>query len=826
MSDRPSGPLRSRDLARTDARNGSVADPALHGDGITPAQLIRATRENFPVFFTVAGLTVAVTLFLVLLGRPQYSARAVIRMASERSTLTSGVEDAPKTLDRPVDPVLSAVQVLTSRTLVGAVVDSLGLRLQPTTPFLASTPLIGRRLPAGSLGRVSVDSSAPADTLVFRFSKDSVVAHSSGGAARAALGQRLQLGAVRVTLTKTPPVGFTMAVIADRSLVIDQALKKLKVAPRPGTDVIDVRYLDSDPATAQQFANRLANLFQTANGHSAQDQARRRREFLDEQLRVTDSLLLSAEAGLSRFRSRQEMGSSRDNLTAEQATATALEGKHGDLAADRRVFTALLQRVKESSIGDSDAGFRALAYSPEVASDPILGHLQQRLIDYRTRLDSLTTGPWRSLATHPDVVQLNTLLEGTEDELVRAVRARVASIDARLAVLSSQRARGTESMQSLPAKEAAEASLDRRVEVLRTTADALRQEYQKARISEALGAADIELLDPAPLPYSKAGIPRSVELILGLLLGLMFGMAAAVLAEMTSRVVRRPEELQELIGTIELGTIPRIQRLYGQGNGHANGNGNGFPQLASGIQNGNGSHSAEVLFAPTGALSVEEEAFRMLRISLAFSWGDRPCTLVVTSAAPQEGKTLIATNLAATFARGGARVLLVDCDIHRPRLHKVFHSTRAPGLMDLLRMDRGLANRGDLHQRLAAVRKTAIDRLSFLPCGADAQSTPELLEPATLRVLLSELRAEFDVIVLDTPPVLVSADAATLAASADGVILVVRAGQTDRGAAELARQRVSSAGGKIFGAVMNDPDGLMSRFGKTYYAYDYPATVD
>jgi tyrosine-protein kinase Etk/Wzc len=512
------------------------------------------------------------------------------------------------------------------------------------------------------------------------------------------------------------------------------------------------------------------------------------------------------------------MGSSRDNLTAEQASATALQTQQAQLHADRRVFTALLGRVKGVGSGAQEDGFRALVYAPEVAADPILALLQQRLIDYRARLDSLTTGPWRSQATNPDVVQLTTLLQTTREELTRAVQARLASIDARIAVLSSQKARGDESMQSLPAKQAMEASLDRRVEVLRSTTDALRQEYQKARISEALGAADIEILDFAPLPYKKTGIPRSIEMAFGLLLGLTFGGAVAVVAEVTNRSVRRPDELYGLLGATELGVIPRIAQL---GTRPA-----GMRQLppAGGVVH-------EVVSGPPGTLSQEAEAFRMLRISLAFSWGDGPCALVVTSAAPQEGKTLIASNLAATFARGGAHVLLVDCDIHRPRLHRVFQVSRSPGLMDLLRMDgSGLhqetARRASTNQRVAAVRRTSIERLSLLPCGSDAQATPELLEPAALRGLLLQLKREYDVIVLDTPPVLVSADAATLAASADGVIMVVRAGQTERGAAELARQRVSSAGGRVLGAVLNDPDGLVSRFDKSYYAYDYPALVD
>ena len=792
-------------------------DAALQGDGVTAAFLLRALRANLPLFLVVAGATLAVTVLLVAGSPPQYTAKAAIRMASERRTLTSGVEDAPQTLDRPVDPLLSAVQVLTSRTLVGAVVDTLGLRLQPTVPFHPGLPLFGRRLPPGTLRNVEVVPGSPVDTMLLRFTPAGVVAQSRGGSSEAAFGEILRLGAVQLTVAEPPPVGYTMAVVQPLDVTIDGAIRRLKVVPRPGTDVIDVRYTAGDPETAQRFVNHLARLFQSANGHSAQQQARRRREFLGEQLRVTDSLLLKAEATLSAFRSRQDMASSRDNLSAEQATASALQARKSDLMADRRVFAALLERVKTGAPA-SEAAFQALAYSPEVASDPVLGQLQQRLVSYRTRLDSLTTGPWRSIATNPDVVQLSTLVESTQTELLQAVKAKLASIDARIQILANERARGAQLMQGLPARQAEEAGLDRRVEVLRNTTDALRQEYQKARISEALGAADIEILDPASLPYRPAGIPRAVQVALGLLIGLLLGGGAALLAEAANRSVRRPEELSNLGGAIELAVIPRIAQL--------NGNGGSRPLLKGKVENGNG-HASEVLFGATGALSAEAEAFRMLRISLAFSWGEKPCTLVVTSAAPQEGKTLIATNLAATFARGGARVLLVDCDIHRPRLHRVFHTTRAPGLMDLLRLT-GVPSdvRTTVSHRLAAVRRTGIDRLSFLPCGADAQSTPELLEPATLRGLLHDLRTEFDVILLDTPPVLVSADAATLAASADGVIMVIRAGQTDRGAAEIARQRVTAAGGRVLGAVLNDPDGVTERFGKPYYAYDYPATVD
>ena len=817
MVDRRSGPLSRNGLVPESLPGETLHDPTqlpLQGDGITPAYLVRSVRENLALVLVIAGIVLGVSALVVATGEPTYSARSVLRMASERRMMTSQVENVPQNGERTIDPLLSAVQVLTSRTLVGAVVDSLGLRLRPVAPFTIGAPLIGRRLAPGAIHDVVVAPGTPADTFAILFKKDGVVVRSRGEEASGDFGIALELGPISVTVSERPAVGYTIAVVDPRDVAIDEALKQLKVVPRPGTDVIDVKYLDSDPVRAQRFANQLAALFRAANGHSAQEQARRRREFLEEQLEVTDSLLILAESELSTFRGTQQLGSSTENLTAEQASATARRTRRGELAADRQVLAALLRRFKEADGEGREAGFQALAYSPEVASDPMLGQLQQRLIGYRNRLDSLTTGPWRALPSHPDVVQLTSLVDSTQDQLVRAVRARVASIDARLSVLSNQQVNGQRFMQDLPAQQAAEATLDRRVQVLRTTTDGLRREYQNARISEALGTADIEILDLSPLPYRPSGVPRSATLMFGLVLGLLFGSGAAMVVDVTNRSVRRPEELQELIGATELGTIPRINTAIAAGPA----------RLLSPSMNGRARPSSELLFSPSGALSSEAEAFRMLRMSLAFSWGDRPCTLVVTSAAPQEGKTLIASNLAATFARGGAAVLLVDCDIHRPRLHRLFHAARTPGLMDLLRA--GSSAPISVDQRAAAIRRTAVDRLSFLPCGSDPQASPELLEPASLRGLLNQLRPEYDVILLDTPPVLVSADAATLGASADGVIMVIRAGQTDRGAAELAGQRVAAAGGRVLGAVLNDPDGVLARLGEPSYAYSYPATVD
>ena len=171
-----------------------------------------------------------------------------------------------------------------------------------------------------------------------------------------------------------------------------------------------------------------------------------------------------------------------------------------------------------------------------------------------------------------------------------------------------------------------------------------------------------------------------------------------------------------------------------------------------------------------------------------------------------------------TLAYDGLRVLLVDCDIRRPRVHGLFHLPRAPGLMELLTVSSAPGT-----PPLPAIRETTIAGLSVLPCGALPSNAANLLSGTRMRVLLQELREQFDIIVLDTPPVLATADAGIVASLTDGVLLVVRAGATDRNAAQRACQQLANVGARVIGTVLNDPGGEVAKEGDYYYPYDYAA---
>jgi uncharacterized protein involved in exopolysaccharide biosynthesis/Mrp family chromosome partitioning ATPase len=795
--------------------------PAHGSDSLSLGQFFGVMRRRYKV---VLGLTFVGALaggYLAWREPPTFRASAVLRLAGERRALSGGIEVAPPS-SRTIDPLLSMVELVRSRSVLGAVVDTLGLQLVATSPEFRRSELTA----------VSVDPRATNDTLRLAFTAATVTARVGDREIRRRYGDTLSIGGVRFSVPAPPRVSEAVLTVVPREVAIDALLGELRVSPRKETDVIDVAYAATDPRIAQQVVNATVRLFQAQSIRSATEQSRQRRDFLDEQLTQMDSMLAVAQAQLSSFRSRQQMASSEDQLLARQNAILALDARREELEADRRTYGSMVNRLNTRRDAEREEALRALAASPEiVANNPTVGTLYQQLTIYQTRLDSLTTGPWRSTPTNPDVVQLKSLIGSTQSKLRDAFRSHVSALDARIGSLNNLRARSGARIEVLPAMAEEQARLSSRVDALSRLQDQLQQEFQKARISEALEAGDVAIVDVAGVPYAPLWATASLKLMLGLLLGLVLGLGLAFVLETLNTSIRRPEDLESMLHLPGLAVIPSLTATP-----HALPRRTGLlgrrrKELSSGSADAEGRPLSQ-------PFSVGTEAFRMLRTSLIWSDSGEMRTIVVTSAAPGEGKTVTAANLSVAFAHDGFRVLLIDCDVRRPRLHSLFRMPRSPGLMELLTPPESGQNGQSLTfdpesgRTISGlpinevVRATNIRGLSLLTCGSLPTNASNLLSGLRMRALLRELAKSFDLIILDTPPVLATADAGILSGLADGVLLVVRAGRTDRNAAQRAHQQLSQVGARIVGAVLNDPGGEVVHFGDYYYPYDYAAVRD
>jgi succinoglycan biosynthesis transport protein ExoP len=789
------------------------------GDSLSLGQIFGVIRRRYRLILLMTLLGIGGGLYLALKTPASYRAVATIRLAGERRALTGEIENQAEISSRTMDPILSLAQGVRSYTVLGAVVDSLGLQLNSATPEFG----------ANKLDKIWVSPQAGSDTIQVTFYQNGIKAKLANREARARYGEAVDLGTVRFAVTSVPDIPSAGLFVIPRQMAADKLMSGLVVAPRVGTDIIDVTYMSSNPRLAQRVVNTTVTVFKHLSILTAKEKSTRRREFLENQLKQTDSMLARAQSELAAFRSRQQLASTQDMLDRQQTDMMTLDARRAELEADRATFGTLLTQLKKGGAAGESEALRALAASPAMADNPAVSNYYRQLEINQYKLDSMTTGPWRAAPTNPDLIQLKSLIASTKGQLRQAVSSHVTTLDARIAALRSLRARSGASLQRLPAMAEEEARLTGRVQTLTSTSDEVRRDYQKARMAEEVEAGDLDIVDLAGTPYAAIWATAPLKLALGLLLGLLLGTGGAFLLEALNTSIRKPEDLELALHVPGLAVIPRLAA-------------GGAPTPRRGLlRSGKKAEletkrgNASALGTLTQPFSIGVEAFRMLRTSLVWcEQGDNMKTLVVTSAAPGEGKTLTSANLSVTFAYDGLRVLLVDCDVRRPRLHGLFQVPRSPGLMELLTPS---YNGSDAAQSLTfnpgagrtdsgrpvtdVIRPTTVRGLSLLTCGALPTNPSGLLSGVRMRVLLQELAKSFDLVILDTPPVLATADAGILASLADGVLLVVRAGQTDRVAAKRAHQQLVNVGARVVGTVLNDPGGEVSQYGDYYYPYDY-----
>ncbi|MGD8289886.1 MAG: polysaccharide biosynthesis tyrosine autokinase [Gemmatimonadota bacterium] len=755
-------------------------------------QVIRSLKRHAMLVIGTTLIGIVAAVVWIMLEVPQYRATAVVRVGEAREELTRGIEVQTRDDERFVNPFLSTIQLLTSRSILGEVVDTAGLRLE----------LDYRGFDAALLRSVQVVGDPPVDALELEFELDGFTVRAGEQEVHAEYGRPVRVGGVSFVVEAQPTQRRATWKVVPREKAIDELLEDLRVSPRDQTNVVDVSFVHPSPLTAQTVVNTLVRAYQDFEAQLAQKSASRRRIFLQEQVEETDLRLAEAQQALAAFQTRAGSYNAGDELAARQQNRLSLQIRASELDAERQMLGGLLDRLDGAPTEEERSEvLRTLVASPGIAENTVVAQMYDRLMRSRTVLDSLTLGGVGAAGSSPEVRRQRELIASAERELTSAIRSHFASLEARSAALEEIAQRTDAALAAIPSQLAQGARLSQVVTTYQNLSDQLREEYQRARMAEAVSVGESDIIDLASLPYEPAPRLLVVKIGLGFFLGLTLGGFGAVGIEYGRRTVRNKQELEQMLRLPVLAVIPESgdPRSDGQSSERSLGSGEGDGPTDT---------------SPTSLKKAYSgEAFRMLCTHLLFAgWAEEMRTISITSTVPQEGKTLVATNLAVAMANEGMKVLLVDADVWRGRVHDVLGLPPSPGIGEVLRGD---ASAND------CVRKTAVQGLSILPRGESGASPSLLRRKGALREVFEGLDRGFDVVLVDGPPVLAAGSAPALGAVTDGVLLLVRAGRTDRESVEEALRELSGVRAHVFGAILNDPEDVSKTDHARYRYYEY-----
>ncbi|MBW2262436.1 MAG: polysaccharide biosynthesis tyrosine autokinase, partial [Deltaproteobacteria bacterium] len=340
----------------------------------------------------------------------------------------------------------------------------------------------------------------------------------------------------------------------------------------------------------------------------------------------------------------------------------------------------------------------------------------------------------------------------------------------------------------------------------------LLERSEDARLQKYIKRNNISILDRALTPEIPSKPRVKLNILLALIIGLMAGVGLAFFLEYMDVTIKTQDEVEHEIGLPFLGIVPSI----GSAQSRKSRYGRYSPfkkkkRRGSGREPDDDTPMNKDLFVHKNPSSAVAECVRSIRTNILFMSPDKAISrIMVTSPGPQEGKTTLVLNLAIAMAQSGSRVLVVDTDLRRPRVHKAFGFPNDKGITSTLM---------GVHPLEETIRETEVENLFILPCGPIPPNPAELIHTDKFSALVEELSVRFDRVIFDSPPVTAVTDAAILVHQVDGAILILRPLQTHKSAAKQAKRSLTDVGGRILGAVFNNLDLENRDYG--YYHYYY-----
>ena len=570
-------------------------------------------------------------------------------------------------------------------------------------------------------------------------------------------------------------------------------MQAVRGAAPVSSDLVDITVTALNPDAAKAMANNLVTVYRLQMRDWADEETVKNIASAKSQVKQTEKQYLNAKRELQEFQQQTGVTSVLDRVAA------------------------LNTRIQQLTI-DSQAAQLDLAAglaSEKVMADSAIPDLEKKVYDAQQNYDAIAEryqpGDIKTQAARQALGDAKNLLEKRRSAFLGQIRQKSADLDVQLAKAKSESA-------SLPPIASKFNELSTKADLLENTYKSLVDRYNALKLSSTTDVSTAKMVVPST-DTVLTGRTWSRVILMAVLCGLILSLMAGVLAEQIDNTVHSTNELETLIGSPVLGSLPMFTD-------------DAERRLAFAIPSKQTGSSTELARAQTekeaanfSAARPLLEACRILRSNVNFSMMDAPLrSILVTSADPGEGKSMCALNLATVMAYDGKRVILLDCDLRRPTQHRLCSSPTnkvpmRPGFVDVLA---GLVSIED------ALRPTPVENLRVMPAGTLPPNPPELLSSHAGQNLLAELRSECDLLVIDSPPLMFLTDSQVLASFVDGAVLVVAASQTARGHVQRAHSVLRNAGGRVLGVIFNkvkahnDPDAYYG----SYYSYYAPTTED
>lgn len=602
--------------------------------------------------------------------------------------------------------------------------------------------------------------------------------------------------------------------VAPREALLSRAAGSLKVTATPRTRVIEVTIDSTDPELAADFANTLDDQFIEQNLESRWKTTQRMGDWLGRELGDARSKLAQSEDALQAYARKSGLIFTQNDSSLATEKLQQIQQQLSAATADR---IAKQSQYELAQNAPPDA-------LPSVLSDAGYTATQSKLNDLRSQIADLSSiynpGYSKLKEAQAQAATLQAVLDRNRTDILARIKNDYVDASRRESLLAASYDSQTQEVTGQDEKAIQYNILKREVDSNRQLYDAMLQQLKQSSIATAIRASNVRIVDPAMPPTSPASPSLPMDSAVGALIGLFAGVAVVLVRERADRTLQQPGDAQFWTNLPELGVIPNAnfqaskKLKYGYGYGYARIKMRGEQdnrKLA--VTVGRVKESVE-LITWQHSPSFIAEAFRTVLTSILFIGenGSSPRMIVFTSAAAGDGKTTTVSNLGIALSEIGRRVLIIDADLRRPRQHKIFDVPNETGLSTLLK-----SQSADPDAWIDTVQETKIPGLWLLPSGPATQAAANLLYSPRLTELLSRVKREYDMILIDSPPVLQMTDARVLGRMVDAAILVARAERTTRDALLAATKRFGEDRIRLLGTILNDWNPQRSRNG--YYGY-------